>query len=328
MRVADEDRQMSAKELVTFILAKNRNALHYDIQPSSLTFRDLDTGRIARFVHQANLLWIKTEPGIRSILGKLGVLEKGAIPNAAALFFARRPPVQLRCAVFASTTGSTILDQHDFEGDILELIDEAQKYILKNIRIGIRLNGMRSEDVPEIAVEALREAIINAFCHRDWHDPESVRVAIYPDRVEIRNPGSLPEGLTIEQLRKGFISRRRNPRVAELLRRVHLVEAWGHGLPLILEKAPQAEFEDVAGIFTARFRRPVGSMNGLVNSSLKSSLEIIELMRQSPVITVSEIAKLIGVTERAVKKQIAILRAQERLRRIGPDKGGHWEVLG
>jgi len=209
---------------------------------------------------------------------------------------------------------------------------ELEKYILKNIRIGMRLNGMRSEDVPEIAVEALREAIINAFCHRDWHDPESVRVAIYPDRVEIRNPGSLPEGLTIEQLRKGFISRRRNPRVAELLRRVHLVEAWGHGLPLILEKAPQAEFEDVAGIFTARFRRPVGSMNGSVNSSLKSSLksslEIIGLMRQSPVITVSEIAKLIGVTERAVKKQIAILRALERLRRIGPDKGGHWEVLG
>jgi ATP-dependent DNA helicase RecG len=71
-----------------------------------------------------------------------------------------------------------------------------------------------------------------------------------------------------------------------------------------------------------------GSVNSSLKSSLKSSLEIIGLMRQSPVITVSEIAKLIGVTERAVKKQIAILRALERLRRIGPDKGGHWEVLG
>jgi ATP-dependent DNA helicase RecG len=83
-----------------------------------------------------------------------------------------------------------------------------------------------------------------------------VRVAIYADRVEIRNPGSLPEGLTVERMRQGHIARRRNPLVADLLRHVHLVEAWGRGMPLILEKAPHVEFEDVAGIFIARFARP------------------------------------------------------------------------
>ena len=339
MRVADEDRQMSAKELEKLILAKNRDVLHFDTQPSTLKLRDLDAGCIERFVHQANLRWNKTENGIRNTLEKLGLVKDGSMLGAAALFFARKPPVQLRCAVFATTTGSTILDQHDFEGDILELIEEAEKYILKNIHIGMRLNGMRREDVPEIAVEALREAIINAFCHRDWFDHESVRVAIYPDRVEIRNPGSLPEGMTIEQLRKGYISRRRNPLVADLLRRVHLVEAWGHGMPLILQKAPQAEFEDVAGIFIARFRRPesvaqetaakgIGTFEkGSLKSSLKSSLKITELMRQSPEITIPEMAKIIGISDRAVRKHIVNLRTQNRLRRVGPDKGGHWEVL-
>jgi ATP-dependent DNA helicase RecG len=81
------------------------------------------------------------------------------------------------------------------------------------------------------------------------------QIAIYQDRVEIRSPGGLLDGLTEARLLEGGISRRRNPLVADLLRRVHLVEAWGRGMPLILEKAPNVVFEDAAGMFIARFAR-------------------------------------------------------------------------
>ena len=72
----------------------------------------------------------------------------------------------------------------------------------------MRLEGLRRVDVPEIAVEALREAIINAFCHRDYYDPDYIQMAIFKDRVEIRNPGKLYGTLTIDDLRKGNISQR------------------------------------------------------------------------------------------------------------------------
>jgi len=84
----------------------------------------------------------------------------------------------------------------------------------------------------------VREAIINAFCHRDYRDPEEVRIAIFPDRVEVRNPGTLMEGLLLKTLKSGKVSRRRNPLIADLLRRIHLIEAWGRGIALIMEKAP------------------------------------------------------------------------------------------
>ncbi|MFO7738004.1 MAG: ATP-binding protein [Desulfatiglandaceae bacterium] len=77
----------------------------------------------------------------------------------------------------------------------------------------------------------MRESIINAFCHRDYHDPAYVQVAVFKDRLEIRNFEGLFAGLTTEELRKGNVSKRRNPLVCELLRRVHMVEAWGHGEP-------------------------------------------------------------------------------------------------
>ncbi len=61
-------------------------------------------------------------------------------------------------------------------------------------------------------------------------------------------------------------------------------------------------------------------------SSQKSSQKIIELMQSDPAITIADLASSVGVTDRAIKKQIETLKAQGRIRRIGPDKGGHWEV--
>jgi len=68
------------------------------------------------------------------------------------------------------------------------LIDKAEKYFLENIHIGMRVEGLRRIDIPEINKKAFREAIVNAFCHRDYWKFDSVNIAIFKDRVEIRSP--------------------------------------------------------------------------------------------------------------------------------------------
>ena len=160
----------------------------------------------------------------------------------------------------------------------------------------MKLQGLTLVDVPEIDPEAFREAIINAFCHRDYRDPDEVRIAIFPDRVEVRNPGRLMEGVTLRTLKTAKVSRRRNPLIADLLRRIHLIEAWGRGIPLILEKAPHARFSEVAGIFITEFPRlpaaeasakkssaqpgstaqVTGQVTGQVSEELKRLLAIME----------------------------------------------------
>lgn len=121
MRVADEDRQMSARELESLILSRNSAALRWDNEPSTTALADLSETKIRRFVERAGLPWDNTA----NALAKLGLVQDGQLLNAARLFFADQP-IQLRCAVFASTTSATIIDRHDFDGDILELIDEAE----------------------------------------------------------------------------------------------------------------------------------------------------------------------------------------------------------
>lgn len=161
MRVADEDRQLSVKQLKDLIAAQSRESLRWDNQPGNFTLADLDQAKIKHFVERAKLSWDTPE----NALSKLILIKDKELLNSGKLFFGIKP-IQLRCAVFMTTESSTIIDRHDFDGDILELIEEAQKYILKNIHIGMRIKGLYREDVPEISTEAIREAIINAFCHQ------------------------------------------------------------------------------------------------------------------------------------------------------------------
>lgn len=184
MRVADEDRQMSAKELERLILARNREAIRWDNQPCKIAIKDLNERKIRDFVKRAGLVWDNSP----NALEKLGLIQEGQLLNTAPLFFSKMPPMQLRCAVIAATDSATIIDRHDFDGDILEPIEEAQKYILKNIHIGMRLDGLYRVDVPEISVAAMREAIINAFCHRDYRDPDYVQIAIFKTGLKFAVP--------------------------------------------------------------------------------------------------------------------------------------------
>ncbi len=349
MRVADEDRQLSARELERLIVAKNHDQHAWDSAISDRKVSDLDEGKLRAFVERARLTW--DDPV--NALTKLGLMKNGQLLNAATLFFDRKAPMQLRCAVFGTQESAMILDRHDFDGDILELIEEAQKYILKNIHIGMRLEGLYRVDVPEIPVEALREAIINAFCHRDYRDPDYVQVAVFKDRVEIRSPGRLYGLITIEDLRKGFVSQRRNPLIADLFRRIEMVESWGRGMPLILKHVPDTGFSEVGNLFIVSFNRPSFAegeattqetpMKTLVKSKVKTTQETREKTREiirektrekilglvctSANISTDEMATQLGVTRKGIEWHIRKLKAENLLRRIGPDKGGHWEVL-
>ncbi len=347
MRVADEDRQISAKELENLILAKNRDLLHWDSETVTAGFDDLDDAKLKRFVERAGLTW--DTPA--NALEKLGLIKEGRLLNAAPLFFARTAPMQLRCAVFATTDSATIIDRHDFDGDILELIEEAQKYILKNIHIGMRLKGLYREDVPEISSEAMREAIINAFCHRDYRDPDYVQIAVFKNRVEIRSPGGLYDDMTIEKMMHGNVSKRRNPLIANLLRRIQMVEAWGRGMPLILKNAPNVDFREISHIFIASFDRPSfvteeeaggtteenaketpnkhqKTIKETIKEKPKTTKEIILLaIKEKPTSSIKELAELCGLSSPGVQYHINNLKHAGLIRHVGATKTGQWEVL-
>lgn len=354
MRVAGVDRQLSAAELETIIVDKNQNALRWDTRALDKPWPDLEIKKVKSFAKRAHLQWDTMgeddEMRLQHALTKLELLQKGELCNAARLFFANEP-IQLRCAVFGTTDTVTIIDRHDFDGDILELIEEAQKYILKNIHIGMRLEGLYRVDVPEISMDALREAIINAFCHRDWRDPDYVQVAIFKNRVEVRNPGKLFGGLTIEDLHRGNVSKRRNPLIADLFRRIEMVESWGRGMTLIHQNAPAVTFRQVAGLFIASFARPSFGLNdeettrkttGTTENAKKTPQNplkplktpqrhlkdvLLTQLSEQPGLSMAALAELNQTSLDSIRHHLLALQSSGLIRHIGPSRGGYWEML-
>ena len=249
IRVADEDKQLSAAELKKLFFSGKNYKWDSNINQSA-SLKDIDIKKVKDFCRKADIVYTNLE----DVLESLELFSNKKLTNAAVILFAKNPAkfffnAKLMCAVFATNDTATILDQKDFTGDLFTLIREAELYILKNIHIGMEVEGLYRKDIPEINQEALREAIINAFIHRDYHELDFVSVGIFKDRVEIKNPGGLIGGLQIKDIIKRHISKRRNELIADLLGRAHFVERKGRGIALILDKEPTAKFEEIAELF-------------------------------------------------------------------------------
>lgn len=337
MRTADEDRQLSVRQLEHLILKKNNDKLRWDSEICrKAKLSDIGVKKLKSFLTTSELPY----DSIRNALSKLKLISGGKLLNAAVILFAKKPQdffpnAKLRCAVFARNDTVLIIDRKEFEGDLFYLIGKAQEYILENIHIGMRVEGLRRVDIPEIEKEAFREAIINAFCHRDFREYDSVNIAIFKDRLEIRSPGLLYGDLTIEKITSEMVSERRNELIAELLHRVHFIEKWGRGISLILSKEPQAEFKEVGNHFIVTFKRkgPValkeveGLAEGLVERLAENQKKMLKLMKANPAISKKELSLKIGISTTAIDKNISSLKTKGLLLRIGPDRGGHWELV-
>ena len=138
-----------------------------------------------------------------------------------------------QCAVFRGTERTVFLDKREFSGPIYEQIVEATDFVLRNIRLGATIDGLVRKESYELPLEAIREMIINAHCHRNLMDDSCIQVAIYDDRLEVTSPGGLYNGLTYEELMNGH-SKIRNRAIANVFNKMGLVESWGPGVKRIL----------------------------------------------------------------------------------------------
>jgi predicted HTH transcriptional regulator len=154
-----------------------------------------------------------------------------------------------------------------------------------------------------------------------------IHVAIFKDRVEIRSPGGLYDGLTIRKMRQGNVSKRRNPLIADLFRRIQMVEAWGRGMPLILENEPNAKFREIAKIFIASFDRPsfVEKTGGVGNETIPVEAQVeIRILQACATEALSSggIAEVLGHRKLSgnIRKALPRLREKGLLEYTIPDK--------
>jgi len=132
----------------------------------------------------------------------------------------------IHCGKFKEET--MVIDDRMIEGAIIEQIEESMDFIRKNINVRFVMTGKPArEEVWDYPLEALREAVINAVCHRDYTVSSNTEVRIYDNELIVWNPGGLPLGLTVEDLYKPHPSILRNKGIGGVFYDMGLVEQWG-----------------------------------------------------------------------------------------------------
>ena len=279
-----------------------------------------------------------------NLLENLDLLKNGKLKNAAVLLFCKDVTrlfsyASVTCLTFQGKERVKILDRKEFGSDIHSNYLSALSYLKEklNTEYIIRGAGPREEKL-ELPEEGLKEALLNAIGHRNYFRQTSVFVEIYQDRVEITNPGGLVKGLRIEDLGKKSLPR--NRLLFGLFQRMNLVEKAGTGILRIKEamKAYRLGLPEIKADedwFTIVFRRPELSYEqrfyGTAQKKLGEKLgendkKVLDLVTRNNSITHQEIADRIRLSDTAVWKILARLKNKGLLKRIGPDKGGHWKV--
>lgn len=247
IRTTSGCRQASREELLRLFQATE--SLYYDETPlPRLTLADLDLDALDRYLEATGQAELKDNP--ERLLTNWGLLSKGHPTIAGVVLFGREPQrhlpfAQINAARFPATDSSVEpSDRKDLTGRLLDVIDQAERFLDLHLRTPHEIRGFEPEPKPELPKEALREALVNAMAHRDYTVRGPVRLFILDDRIEIHTPGKPPNTVSEGAMRVG-VHVVRNPRIYARLSDAGLVTRAGTGVRRIIRLVREAIGRDI-----------------------------------------------------------------------------------
>ena len=208
---------------------------------------------------------------IDETLAKWKLLNDGIPTNGAVMLFSDNideyPQFRLRMARFMGTDKNEFIDNQRAEGSFFDLLDVGMAFFFKHLNLSGKItnHSLGREEHLEVPYKALREALINSLCHRQWEKYNLTNsIAIYDDRIEIANPGVFPPQITPESIKEPHESYPYNLKIAEALYKSTLLENWGSGAKRIIDACREQGVEEPewrwdGGFVIVTFKRPKGN---------------------------------------------------------------------
>ncbi len=354
IRVADEDLVMEQPMYEELLRRRDNVAYSWERQISKYKITDIDQKVFKDYLARAKKIGRISfeDEAVITVLTKLELCDGDNLFNAGAALFVDSGLNELQMAKFASDERLTFTDIRRFTGSIFTLADRAVQYVIDAMDWRVEFDGsLERKEIPEIPVDAAREAVINAFAHRMIESGQSVEVAVYRSFIEIYSPGRFPDGVTpenfIKEVRKPV---RRNPLITRTLYYSKDMESFATGLKRIQaacdETGCKVEYYSDNYGFTVRFYRHCGEGWGEATDSkltskgtnvqkdvqkdvkMESAMEqlVFDLLQENPKLTLPQMAERLSTNEKRVWRTINALRDKGIIERKGGRRYGYWEV--
>ncbi len=303
VRKGSVNHQMSPAEIAECHLKSTGASMDAVFVPGA-TREDLDMAAVREYMAKAVTEGRRSFPPNEDpwlVLKKLQwVKSEREITRAAYLLFAKEPQILFSQAIIHAGAfrdeGALILDSVDVDGNIQNQIEKTIDFIKRNIRRSIVVTGKAEHDrVWEYPIEALRETITNAICHRDYTSPHDIQIKIMEDRLVVISPGLLPFDMDLEMLENPeHGSRPRNKLIAQAFYDMHLIEHYGSGIQRIKDECAKngnkpPEWSQKYGSFIAVYKSRLES--NPINDTTKQDSDTINDTINAPDDTINDTIK-------------------------------------
>ncbi|SHI55344.1 ATP-dependent DNA helicase RecG [Tangfeifania diversioriginum] len=267
----------------------------------------------------------------------LQLIENSYLKRAAILLFHPKPTKYVTGAfvkIGYFETDDELKFQDEITGNIFEQVEKTMDLLFtKYIKSSISYEGLNRIEKYEYPKNAVREALLNAVCHKDYSGGVPIQISVYDDKLIFWNEGQLPENWTIEKLLTKHPSKPFNPDIANALFRSGYIESWGRGTIKIINECiqfgiPQPKYYyDMSG-FWVEFRKDSFSVEYFESLGLNQrQIEALKYVKENGKITNSEYQNINGCSRNTASNDLTELVNKELLESSGQKGAGSYYIL-
>ncbi|GAO27908.1 hypothetical protein JCM15548_14779 [Geofilum rubicundum JCM 15548] len=251
------------------------------------------------------------------LLENLQLIENAFLKRAAILLFHSDPEkfftgAYIKIGFFQSD--DELKFQDEVHGNIFEQVEKTMDILFtKYIHSSINYEGLNRVEKYDYPKDAIREALLNAVCHKDYAEGAPIQISVYQDKLIFWNDAQLPDNWTVEKLLTKHPSKPYNPDIANTLFRSGYIEAWGRGTIKMINDCIRFEipspkyFYDMSG-FWVEFRKDKLNEESLKALNLNDrQLMAIEFLKNNKRITNREYQSSFNVSRNTATRDLSDL---------------------
>lgn len=339
IRSGSTTQELKGTQLQRFLLDKNAVNWEEGIV-SGAGLSDIDKGTIDKFKRLSSKKnpIINDAKSIGDLLDKLHLSKNGKLTRAAILLFGKDPQKFFPGAfvtIGKFKDGSTLISDDEIKGNLFHQASEVFRLLIeKYLQTEYQFAGLKRKEVLEYPELAIREAVINALVHRDYISVHT-QVKVEPHELQFWNNGTLPIGISINDLKKKHNSYPRNERIANVFHMAGYIEKWGTGTLNIISSCrdmglPEPNYEEINGGVQLVFRKDIYAREILEEKGISDRyIEILLHTKEIFEITNSHVQKLFNISKRTATRYLSELEELKLLQKSGETgKGTVYMLMG
>ncbi|WP_313568442.1 ATP-binding protein [Acetoanaerobium noterae] len=253
------------------------------------------------------------------------IIDEDGLYTNLGLLLSEQCPHTIKAAVFEGSTKAIFKDRFEFSGSLLKQMKDVYSFLNRYNRTNSEITGLKRTDTREYPEIAIREALLNSIVHKEYSYSSSTLISVFDDKIEIVTIGGLTKGLNEDDIMLG-VSILRNRNLANIFYRLKLIEAYGTGIPKIIESyneynvKPKIEISSNAFKITLPNTLKEKSISKLEKNLSDKEYLIVNMLKENEYIKRTDIEKNLSISSSMAIKLLRNMVENSIIEKLGKGK--------